>query len=99
VQPAAGQSCSVDKVDEVGEVGGAWRTWRLLQRSAQSSPRRAPVVMASQTNSPKPRRQLSDTSRAVCSGVGGHGSRAGGAGLRARSIGLTATRSQRMVFS
>lgn len=60
------------------------------QASAHSSPRRAPVTIASQTNMPQSGSfQASAEMRAACSVVGGCGFGGGAAGGFALSMGLT----------
>ena len=65
------------------------------QRSAHSSPRRAPVVIATHTSVPQSgSRHAAFTIRAACSGVGGAGS-AGRRGGSACASGLTETQRHR----
>ena len=80
-QPAVTQSCS---------PGAWWRAWRCFQRSPHSSPRRAPIVIASHTSGPRypGTRQAAFMMRAASSAVGGCGSGGGAAGTRTSSTGL-----------
>jgi hypothetical protein len=65
-------------------------------RIAHSSPRRAPVVIATHNNAPQSgSRQASVTIRAACSGVGGCGFGFGAGGGSAWPIGLTLTQRHR----
>jgi hypothetical protein len=72
---------------------------RSSSRSAASSPRRAPVVIAVQINAPQSgSRHDSLTIRAASRDVGGCGFGLGAAGGSAWLIGLTATHRQRTAF-
>src|SRR4051812_5691792 len=74
---------------------------RWYQWSAQSSPRRAPVVMAVQTNTPQsgPRAHASFTSWAASWAVGGPGLAVGMDGFLATSAGLTPIQPHRTAAS